>query len=471
MGDKEEKEDHDDMALDDDDDDKPLSQKKDGDAAGDGDDDDDSGDDGKSKGARRDRRSRDRKRKERDRRDRDRKRREEKKASEGQGKKWDDAILDKDDDPHVIMEVYQWPMPLPEDAGRIRAYPQPGQTHEFWETYEEYFKPVTEDAVQKLLSEPDLDSDNCFLMPRLGTHYMHKQGGAAASDAWGPDDMEEDRKKSVTTTSGRVVGGKRKATDPVAAADTDKGPGALLSARKMCMRMLSAFIQQDTVASGAEEHNPAGVLQAAADAASTREADALLAYNIERRMRVELANLGLMESPDIEYDAPNVREDDQICAELRYQQQQLRKHIEEREAAASASRKKLLARVEQGYQRERLLSELQQAARNVEACILPKFKIAKGVRPTDLKKHMDVWDKCYHRVKQNLSGTSRRKGFGGGAVGMHRKPDGGRTLSPQKAAAQRPHGSGMGPTNVPGQWESTGQGHKVAQFASMNRKT
>jgi hypothetical protein len=29
----------------------------------------------------------------------------------------DDAIMDKSSDPHEIMEVYQWPMPLPEDAG------------------------------------------------------------------------------------------------------------------------------------------------------------------------------------------------------------------------------------------------------------------------------------------------------------------------------------------------------------------
>ncbi|KAJ1479583.1 hypothetical protein T484DRAFT_1813782, partial [Baffinella frigidus] len=29
---------------------------------------------------------------------------------------------------------------------------------------------------------------------------------------------------------------------------------------------------------------------------------------------------------------------------------------------------------------------------NLESCILPKFKMAKGVRPADLKKHTDIWD-------------------------------------------------------------------------------
>lgn len=67
--------------------------------------------------------------------DRERRRREEKKQTEPKPKTGaiDDSILEKSEDPHEIMEVYQWPMPLPDDAGRIRAmHPPPGTTHEFW---------------------------------------------------------------------------------------------------------------------------------------------------------------------------------------------------------------------------------------------------------------------------------------------------------------------------------------------------
>jgi hypothetical protein len=74
-----------------------------------------------------------------------RKRREEKKQAEGTGKKnqaIDDTILDKYE-PAVAMEDHNWPMPLPEDAGRIRAYGTPGVKHEFWEYYEDYFKPIS----------------------------------------------------------------------------------------------------------------------------------------------------------------------------------------------------------------------------------------------------------------------------------------------------------------------------------------
>lgn len=67
------------------------------------------------------------------------------------------------------MEVYQWPMPLPEDAGRIRAaYPAPGQVHEFWETYEDFFKPVSEDAVKTVLTDaPDEEDDDAFRLAQF----------------------------------------------------------------------------------------------------------------------------------------------------------------------------------------------------------------------------------------------------------------------------------------------------------------
>ena len=83
-------------------------------------------------------------------------------------------------------------------------------------------------------------------------------------------------------------------------------------------------------------------------------------------MRVELTNLGLMENHDMEYDQPHLREDDQICGELRYQQQALRNHIRDREAATTASRKALHARIQEGLPRERILADVYVASKQLE---------------------------------------------------------------------------------------------------------
>lgn len=166
--------------------------------------------------------------------DRDRKRREEKKNTDpakAKGGAIDDALLEKSEDPHEIMEVYQWPMPLPEDAGRIRAvYPAPGTTHEFWETYEEYFKPVSEEAVRDVLADAiDEDCDDAFRsllvlvvtcahpytqpilpgivsgvclcrIPRLGAHWTESKG-ATREDVHSPDLNDEDMPLKTSSSS------------------------------------------------------------------------------------------------------------------------------------------------------------------------------------------------------------------------------------------------------------------------------
>ena len=49
--------------------------------------------------------------------------------------------------------------------------------HEFWETYEEYFKPLGEEAVKAVLQEPaDESEDDSFKIPRLGPVCMRVCG-------------------------------------------------------------------------------------------------------------------------------------------------------------------------------------------------------------------------------------------------------------------------------------------------------
>lgn len=65
------------------------------------------------------------------------------------------------------------------------------------------------------------------------------------------------------------------------------------------------------------KHEEAAVALQAAAIAALQDGPDLLSFSIDQRIRTECTNLGLMESPDAEYDSPQSREDDQICAELR----------------------------------------------------------------------------------------------------------------------------------------------------------
>ncbi|EKX31296.1 hypothetical protein GUITHDRAFT_122502, partial [Guillardia theta CCMP2712] len=239
--------DYDQKKDDDDDDDKALAHKK-----GDDDDDDDESE-GEKKTGRRERRGRDKRK-----RDRDKRKKEGKKSSDSSSKKKgdvvDDNILDKCDDPHEVMEVYGWPMPLPDDAGRIRAYNVSAATQEFWETYEEYFKPVTEDAVKSLLKEPDPESDTSFTIPKLGMPWAQRPG---------KDDVEVKEEamdvdgggRGGMAGSGRAAGSKRKASEMspnVSGGDQQESMETKLQTQKMTMRMLACFLHQDGIPSSAD---------------------------------------------------------------------------------------------------------------------------------------------------------------------------------------------------------------------------
>ena len=446
-----------------DEDDKPLSSKKGADdkAGNPEEEEEEDSDDDKKSGGRRDRRSRERRR-----RDKDRKRREEKKTEPKppKGAAIDDALLDKSSDPHEIMEVYQWPMPLPDDAGRIRAaYPPYGQTHEFWETYDEYFKPVNEEAVKSMLADaPDENADDAFRIPRLGIHWSEsKGGGVTRDDPMSPDFGDDD-------TPLRAPGLKRKRPEPEVAGTEPLTPEQRLREQKLTMRILACFLQQDGVASAPETAGNSDSLEAmqAVSAASQQDgpgSQQVLAMKIEKRLRVELTNLGLMERADMEYDLEHLREDDVICAQLRLNQEALRKHLKEGEQAQTGSRKRLRMCIENGFQKEKLLGDVLGAAKGLTDCIAPKFKYAKGVKPHDVKKAIETWDRTYGKFKAHMANPSKRKpGIGGSA---------GKKLSGMKSGG----GAGARP-GVGGMWAGAAGGTEsnaksVASFhQSLHRK-
>lgn len=116
----------------------------------------------------------------------------------------------------------------------------------------------------------------------------------------------------------------------------------------------------------------------------------------------------------MDYELEHLREDDVVCAQLRFNQEALRKHVKERDVSQTGSLKRLRACVESGFQREKLLTDVLSSAKQVTEAILPKFKYAKGVKPQDMKKYLDTWDRAYSKFKAHLANPSKRKpGLGG----------------------------------------------------------
>ena len=185
----------------------------------------------------------------------------------------------------------------------------------------------------------------------------------------------------------------------------------------MTMRMLAALIQQDGVATASSGtaaldqgmSDSTAMLEAVSPATASQKMPGaeMLSLKIEQRVRQELTNLGLMERPDIEYDDPALREDDVICAQLRLNQQALRKHMRDREAADFGSLKRLRECIENGFVREKLLSDVLIAAKAVTDPIQPKFKWTKTIKPAEMKKNLDNWDRVYSKYKSNLNNPAK----------------------------------------------------------------
>ena len=368
-------------------------------------------------------------------------------------------------------------MPLPHDAGRIRAvYPLPGQTHEFWASNEDYFAPINEEAVREVLAEQrDANQDDAFRIPRLGPHFSSVKG-AIKEGPMTPESHEDLPLKTAFrgSTSGYnpVPSSKRRAELPPS--DDDQSCEGRLRTQKMTMRMLAALIQQDGVATASSGtaaldqgmSDRTAMLEAVSGATASQKMPGaeMLSLKIEQRVRQELTNLGLMERPDIEYDDPALREDDVICAQLRLNQQALRKHMRDREAADFGSLKRLRECIENGFVREKLLSDVLIAAKAVTDPIQPKFKWTKTIKPAEMKKNLDNWDRVYSKYKSNLNNPAKiRKPLNNFGFQAPKKPSK-NSKTAQKSKAARTDTAGVmskGGAVEGGMWAGSSGGSEV----------
>ena len=154
----------------------------------------------------------------------------------------------------------------------------------------------------------------------------------------------------------------------------------------------------------------------------------------------------------------NLREDDVICAQLRYNQDQLRKHSKERDQAQSGSRKRLRACVEAGFQKEKLLTDVQNAAKLVTESIGPKFKYVKGLKPQDVKKNVEVWDRASAKYKAYLANPTKRKPILGSSS------SGKKLQSEGKSGAARVSTTGSGGGMLPGNGAISTNAKAMAAF-------
>mmetsp|Transcript_1431 Transcript_1431/g.1607 ORF Transcript_1431/g.1607 Transcript_1431/m.1607 type:complete len:313 (-) Transcript_1431:55-993(-) len=173
--------------------------------------------------------------------------------------------------------------------------PTDGFQQGFWKQIQPYFSDYTEDDITFCAPKPIDDTDEEWRIPPLGA--------SGFEHAWGSDDIMNDAPShgpvKVEVFTERVLACLLQ--DPSAAAKNDK--------------------QSVTV-----KHDPSTLLALPLDKPPVASYSHSIILDIEERMKFELRTLGLLE--DVQ-STEMVKEDDEICRELRQLQTRLKAQIEQ----------------------------------------------------------------------------------------------------------------------------------------------
>ncbi|KAJ3033167.1 Transcriptional regulator [Rhizophlyctis rosea] len=256
--------------------------------------------------------------------------------------------------------------PEPEEIGEpmegdySRAKPAANQTPiaTFWQWCDQFFRNITEEDLAMLGDEDD-EFSSPYIVPKLGKKY-HEQ--------WADDESRDDSFSHLPPGIQNCE--YFELDDFVREGD--------ISIPALDERLMSAFIAEGVVAKAAEvdeeQDNDAGGGGEPGSAAVRRsEGDYL---DFEERVRRELRFVGL--ASEDEEGIPE-DEDDEICAELREKQEQLRLVAQD-----NARRKKILrARAEDWMGKQQYYHALDELNKAVEAAFTKRFKTpakAKGAK-------------------------------------------------------------------------------------------
>eukprot|EP01122_Echinamoeba_exundans_P007557 TRINITY_DN234_c0_g1_i3.p1 TRINITY_DN234_c0_g1~~TRINITY_DN234_c0_g1_i3.p1 ORF type:complete len:400 (+),score=104.34 TRINITY_DN234_c0_g1_i3:447-1646(+) len=195
-----------------------------------------------------------------------------------------------------------------------------------WENVKAYFLDLTPDDVESIAPRESLN-DNLMSIPRLGVHWT-----LSSVDASGRPNPR--RVGSLDQSTDAMMGGGL----PF---DLTDRPETLSS------RILAALIEDHPVPADVFTIDDMDLNQQGDMGGDLpQEADANLQQQelVDQRVRYELRAVGLMEDTEM---SENPREDDEICAELRQLQQQLRQQIATNNKLKAKLHDKVAAAMEQ----------------------------------------------------------------------------------------------------------------------------
>lgn len=178
---------------------------------------------------------------------------------------------------------------------------QPTTSANFWQSISPFCKTLAVADLLPLTPQSLSDSDPDFVIPPLGKHYSESSRANEAN--WSAS-------KGANSAAGRASG----------ALDGDVRCG------DVTQRILAALIEEKLIV----QPNPPEIhlLTTSAlplDSPPTADYSRAAMLSLDDRIRLELRSVGLLDDEDD--DASGNREDDEICAEIRHLQGQLREQI------------------------------------------------------------------------------------------------------------------------------------------------
>ncbi|KAI8807762.1 histone acetyltransferases subunit 3-domain-containing protein [Cladochytrium replicatum] len=254
--------------------------------------------------------------------------------------------------------------PMDGDLSKVKVPTQIAVTA-FWSFAEQYFRSVTEEDARFL--EDHGDPVTPFIVPKLGKHYSmqwNEEDSAAAASA-------------AAAAASVATGVSGEFADEQGGGDFGDEDGAIVRETEpyfgpLTERVIAAFVKEGVVGhffdSGGDGDAGGGSMLAAAVAKAKVRNKTEIA-ELEERVRIELAHVGLIENKENENDEASHKEDE-IWAELKAKQEELRERI----GVNTARKTRLLGIAKTWMAVQEFNSVLEEQNKAIEAAYVRRFQ-------------------------------------------------------------------------------------------------
>ncbi|KAI8804784.1 histone acetyltransferases subunit 3-domain-containing protein [Cladochytrium replicatum] len=254
--------------------------------------------------------------------------------------------------------------PMDGDFSKVKVPTQIAVTA-FWSFAEQYFRSVTVEDARFL--EDHGDPVTPFIVPKLGKHYAmqwKEEDSAAAASA-------------AAAAASAAAGVSGEFADEQGGGDYGDEDGGIVRETEpyfgpLTERIVAAFVKEGVVghffdSGGDGDAGGGGPLAAAVAKAKVRNKTEMA--ELEERVRIELAHVGLIENKENENDEAAQKEDE-IWAELKAKQEELRERI----SVNTARKIRLLAIAKTWMAVQEFNSVLEEQNKAIEAAYTRRFK-------------------------------------------------------------------------------------------------